>query len=350
MTTFTGTRTVDISVDNDNPKVGALAIMKYVRPDWKTDSIQFKVFTEGLSNKIYGCHLPADERNMVLLRVYGEGSELTIDKAKEIETFQVLFKAKCGAELYCIFNNGLCYQFMPGNILDSDSVRADFIFPLIAHKMAKMHLIKSIDGKPIPEPSLFPTLRGWLEKIPKKLDDAEKNARFQKDMPTHEQLGKEIDQLESVLKPLNSPVVFCHNDLALVNIIYDKESETISFIDYEYSAYNYQAFDIGNHFAKYAGIHTMDYSLYPDKEYQIKWLKTYFTAYYAMAGIDKELTSTDLDNYYAQVNKFCLASHFISGLWALIQSAHSKLDFDFLGFGKNRFDEYFRRKEEFLML
>ncbi|XP_077994303.1 ethanolamine kinase 1-like [Glandiceps talaboti] len=350
MTSFTGTRTVDISVDNDNPKVGALAIMKHIRPDWKTDSIQFKVFTGGITNRMYGCHLPADECNMVLLRVNGEGSELTIDRAKEIETFQILFKAKCGAELYCIFNNGLCYQFMPGNIVDSDSVRADFIFPMIAHKMAKMHVMKPMDNRPIPEPNIFPTLRGWLENVPKKLEDAEKNARFQHDMPTHEQLGKEIDQLERVLKPLNSPVVFCHNDLCLGNIIYDKEGDTISFIDYEYSAYNYQAYDIGNHFANYAGIHTNDYSLYPDKEYQIKWLKTYFTAYYAMAGIDKQLSSTDLDNYYAHVNKFSLATHLNKGIWALIQSALSKHEFDFLGYGKNCFDEYFRRKEEFLVL
>ncbi|XP_077994299.1 ethanolamine kinase 1-like [Glandiceps talaboti] len=350
MTTFTGISTVDISVDNDNPKLGALAIMKHVRPDWNTDSIQFKVFVEGLANKIYGCHLHDDDRNMVLLRVYGEGSELTVDRAKEIETFQVLFKAKCGAELYCIFNNGLCYQFMPGTILDRDSVRADVIFPLIAHKIAKMHSIKPMDGKPIPGPCLFPNLRRWLVKVPKKLDDAEKNARFQKDMPNHEQLGKEIDQLENVLKPLNSPVVFCHNDLGLGNIIYDKEAETISFIDYEYSAYNYQAFDIGKHFTKYTGMKVFDFSLYPDKEYQMKWLKTYFTAYYAMARIDKELTSTDLDNYYVQVNKFSLASHFVTGLWALIQTAHSKHDFDFLTFAKNIFDEYFRRKEEFLDL
>lgn len=34
----------------------------------------------------------------------------------------------------------------------------------------------------------------------------------------------------------------------------------VRFIDYEYSSYNYQAFDIGNHFNEFAGLlkHTCD--------------------------------------------------------------------------------------------
>jgi len=30
-------------------------------------------------------------------------------------------------------------------------------------------------------------------------------------------------------------------------------AEKVSFIDFEYVGYNYQAFDIGNHFCEYAG-------------------------------------------------------------------------------------------------
>jgi len=32
-------------------------------------------------------------------------------------------------------------------------------------------------------------------------------------------------------------------------------AETIGFIDFEYVGYNYQAFDIANHFCEYAGTH-----------------------------------------------------------------------------------------------
>jgi len=59
--------------------------------------------------------------------------------------------------------------------------------------------------------------------------------------------------LKTELSSAGSPIVFCHNDLLLANVIYNAEKNTVTFIDYEYSNYNYQAFDIGNHFAEFAG-------------------------------------------------------------------------------------------------
>lgn len=59
--------------------------------------------------------------------------------------------------------------------------------------------------------------------------------------------------MKSTLSKVNSPVVFAHNDLLLGNILYDEKQESVIFIDYEYTAFNYQAFDIANHFTEYAG-------------------------------------------------------------------------------------------------
>uniref|UniRef100_A0A674HP95 ethanolamine kinase n=1 Tax=Taeniopygia guttata TaxID=59729 RepID=A0A674HP95_TAEGU len=59
--------------------------------------------------------------------------------------------------------------------------------------------------------------------------------------------------MKETLPPLGSPVVLCHNDLLCKNIIYDSTQERVRFIDYEYTGYNYQAFDIGNHFNEFAG-------------------------------------------------------------------------------------------------
>lgn len=66
-----------------------------------------------------------------------------------------------------------------------------------------------------------------------------------------EMLRRELAQLTEELSALGSPIVFCHNDLLLANVIYQPGS--VSFIDYEYAACNYQAFDIGNHFTEFAG-------------------------------------------------------------------------------------------------
>lgn len=126
-------------------------------------------------------------------------------------------------------------------------------------------------------------------------------------IPSLEVLEEEIRWMKEHLSQLRSPIVFCHNDLLSKNIIYNKAegllpyshkcialckmhrsgkkclekkqmlakfsclfrkqplclttrptsvfivSGHVRFIDYEYTGYNYQAYDIGNHFNEFAG-------------------------------------------------------------------------------------------------
>lgn len=69
-----------------------------------------------------------------------------------------------------------------------------------------------------------------------------------------EKLKCELNQLKDVVSKIESPVVFAHNDLLLGNILYNDCDNRVIFIDYEYADYNYQAYDIGNHFAEFAGL------------------------------------------------------------------------------------------------
>jgi len=46
----------------------------------------------------------------------------------------------------------------------------------------------------------------------------------------------------------NTEPVFCHNDLLTGNILIKKDSNEIVLIDYEYAAYNFRGFDLGNLF------------------------------------------------------------------------------------------------------
>lgn len=80
--------------------------------------------------------------------------------------------------------------------------------------------------------------------------------RFEMLIPSHAILEKEYRTLKSTLSKVNSPIVLAHNDLLLGNILYNPKRESVVFIDYEYTAFNYQAFDIANHFAEFAGNYT----------------------------------------------------------------------------------------------
>lgn len=140
----------------------------------------------------------------------------------------------------------------------------------------------------------------------------------------------EFVKLYDELEKLKSPILFCHNDLLLGNVIYTEESQKVTFIDYEYAEPNHQAFDIGNHFSEYPGIgsdsNAIDYSKYPSKDFQLQWLKVYLQEFRGNSNV----TDNDVEVLYKHVNKFALASHFLWTCWALIQAEHSTINFDFV--------------------
>lgn len=164
-------------------------------------------------------------------------------------------------------------------------------------------------------------------------------------LPPVHQLKEEFAHLYGQLRKLGSPIVFAHNDLLLGNVIYTENQERVTFIDYEYADYNYQAFDIGNHFTEFPGIDEADFSLYPGRDFQLAWLRVYLAAY-----LERHPSEPEIERLYVQVNKFALGSHFLWLVWGLIQAEYSTIDFDFLIFASNRYKEYMKRRDEFLAL
>ncbi|XP_073793798.1 ethanolamine kinase 1-like isoform X1 [Danio rerio] len=116
---------------------------------------------------------------------------------------------------------------------------------------------------------------------------------------------REMEELKSHLARINSPVVLCHNDLLTENVIYNQEG-AVKFIDYEYADFNYQAYDIGNHFNEFAGIDNVDSSLYPSDELQFDWLSVYLESFKRCSTGDSAVTQTEVQELYEQVCQFSL--------------------------------------------
>ncbi|XP_013845004.2 ethanolamine kinase 2 isoform X2 [Sus scrofa] len=291
-------------------------------------------FTDGITNKLVACYVDEDMRDCVLVRVYGERTELLVDRENEVRNFQLLRAHGCAPKLYCTFQNGLCYEYMQGMALGPEHIREPRLFRLIALEMAKIHTIHA-NGS-LPKPILWHKIHNYFTLVKNEI-----NPSLSADVPKVEVLEQELAWLKEHLSQLDSPVVFCHNDLLCKNIIYDSTKGHVRFIDYEYAGYNYQAFDIGNHFNEFAGVNEVDYCLYPSRETQLQWLRYYLQAQKGMA-----VTPREVERLYVQVNKFALASHFLWALWALIQSQFSTIDFDFLRYAVIRFNQYFKVKPQ----
>ncbi|KFW90018.1 Ethanolamine kinase 2, partial [Phalacrocorax carbo] len=299
-----------------------------------------QLFTDGITNKLVACYTDEGMADAVLVRVYGRKTELFVDRETELRNFQVLRAHGCAPDLYCAFQNGLCYQFLPGIALGPDHVRDPRIFRLVAQEMARVHAIHA-NGS-LPKPILWQKLHKYLTLVKTDLSPKVSNPSLQQDVPSLEMLEHELAWMKETLSQLGSPIVLCHNDLLCKNIIYDGTQEHVRFIDYEYTGYNYQAFDIGNHFNEFAVASPVPW-------WEMGQLLLGLPGVRAMCKGGSLLAPgtvlpAELEALYVQVNKFSLASHFLWACWGLIQDKYSTIDFNFLRYAKLRFKQYFTMK------
>ncbi|XP_067312834.1 ethanolamine kinase 1 [Pseudorasbora parva] len=341
---------VDVCIDGCSPRHGISELIKNLRPEWNPEDIQIKAFTEGITNQLMGCYVGSMSEDPVLLvRIYGQRTELFLDRDKEMEMFQVLHKHGCGPELYCSFTNGICYEFVRGVVLDDTLLRQPSVYRLIATEMGKIHSIKSGEiGKSSPvTPVLWSRLSQFLNLVQSSDVSKPQRSSAHVEAPNLKIIIKEMEELKSVLTHINSPVVLCHNDLLTKNVIYNQEEGIVKFIDYEYADFNYQAYDIGNHFNEFAGIDNVDSSLYPSFKLQFDWLTAYLESFKSCNDAHSAVTKEEVLQLYVQVCKFSLVAHLFWCLWALLQAKHSTIDFDFNRYAMARFNYYFEKKQEF---
>jgi len=345
----------------------AAQIVLELRPEWKTksddqkstgevdsDSLKYQYFTEGTTNSILSIWSTVsgpDDR--ILLRIYGEKTELLIDRQAERQNMILLNRHGCAAQLYATFENGIVCGYVPGRILHREDISESHFLDLIARRMAKMHTVgypivgqcNPIDPDQSHKAILMEKLTSYLSNLPSSFDDPDKQLKFVTQFPSLQELQAELDCIREKVESLKSPVVLCQNDLSAANTVYDQNKDDVNFIDLEYAAYNFQAFDIGNHFNEYAGVENMDFSLFPNEDHQRFWLKQYLHYWREFtkgpAPIDR-----DVDNLYIQTNVFAAVAQFWWSVWGVIQARHSTIDFDFLQNAIERMTEYKRLKEQ----
>jgi hypothetical protein len=90
---------------------------------------------------------------------------------------QLLHNAGYAPRLYATFCNGLAYEYVPGEILSTASCKDPDVFPLVARMMALMHRVHAGDHVP-KEPSIWLKIQQFLDIMPRRFEDAEKQARY----------------------------------------------------------------------------------------------------------------------------------------------------------------------------
>ncbi|GMN31657.1 hypothetical protein TIFTF001_003339 [Ficus carica] len=270
-----------------------------------------------MTNEVYQITWPIEDgdfRRKVLVHVYGAGVEVFFNREAEIRTFEYI--SKYAADL-----------------------RDPEISPLIAAKLREFHNL----DMPFPKNGhLWNTMRKWLATAttlcsPK---DAEE---FSLDT-----LEGENEMLENELPNESQEIEFGHNDLQYGNIMIKEETRSITIIDYEYASYNPVAYDIANHFCEMVANyhsetpHVLDYSKYPDLEERRRFVWIYLSS----AG--SHPSDTQVMKLLNDVEKYTLANHLFWGLWGIILGYVNKIDFNYMEYARQRFRQYWLRKQELL--
>jgi ethanolamine kinase len=379
-------RHIPFHFSNEDADTSALELVQALNEEWKTDEgpVVFVKFTDGITNTLTKATKKRPGRTdeeiddeAVLIRAYGKGTGLLIDRERELRAHNLLANIGLAPPLLARFDNGLMYRFIQGDVCTPEDLRRPEIYRAVAKRLGQWHgslPISAItttpdladtpisehcapkDGKSTrPQPNLWTVMQQWIDALPSKSE---------KERQRIETLNKELAWLSDRLG--NTPgldgrdYVFAHCDLLSGNVIVQRPSGTegatdeerpVSFIDYEYATPAPAAFDIANHFAEWAGFEC-DHSAVPTRSQRIDFLKSYVGSfrYHSINDDDNLAIEIDLHNdvaqLYQQVDLFRGVPGFYWGVWALIQAMISQIDFDYASYAEIRLGEYWDWKAE----
>ncbi|XP_023664648.1 choline/ethanolamine kinase [Paramormyrops kingsleyae] len=355
-------------VDRDTKSRAYAWCRDFLSGSWKSISeadFQISIVSGGLSNLLYLCSLPDGvattdgEPGQVLLRVYGAILQGVDSLVLESVMFAILAERALGPRLYGIFPEGRLEQYVPSKRLRTEQLRIPELSAEIAVKMARFHRMVMPFNK---EPKwLFGTIDRYMDQILKLSFVREAHVKkFSKLMKYN--LQQELESLRTLLMDTPSPVVFCHNDVQEGNILMldnrtASSTERLMLIDFEYSSYNYRGFDFGNHFCEWVYDYTYDQwpffkaelENYPSREQQLHFFRSYLSENSEYLNSTKEDQARIEEAMILETNRYALASHFLWGLWSIIQAKISTIEFGYMDYAQSRFDAYFKQKKNVLL-
>ncbi|OWM78474.1 probable choline kinase 2 [Punica granatum] len=306
-----------------------------------SNALQVMPLKGAMTNEVFQIKWPTKDEDVsrkVVVRIYGEGVEVFFDRDDEIRTFEFMSKHGQGPRLLGRFSSGRIEEFIHARTLSAPDLRDPEISARIATKMKEFHDLDMPGSKNV---TLWDRLKKWLRTAknmatPKEAHDVNLDA-----------VEGEIDLLQKELME-DRRIGFCHNDLQYGNIMMDEETKMITIIDYEYSSYNPIAFDIANHFCEMAADyhtetpHVLDYGKYPGLEERQRFVYTY------LSSSGHVPCQNDVDQLLGDIEKYTLASHLFWGLWGIISEHVNEIDFDYVEYAKQRFNQFWLRRDELL--
>ncbi len=240
-------------------------------------------------------------RDTVVVRVAQPGADLLeIDRERERHDTEAAAEAGIGPEVVEAPRSGLLVvRFLEGRTLTDDDLADLPTLRRVAGSCRALHAGPRFAG----DFDMRAIQRRYLDVV------QERGFRLPEGYLDHQDAATRVADALAVLMP---PTVPCHNDLLAGNFIDD--GDKIWIIDYEYGGNNDPCFELGNIWSE-AGL--------------------------PLGHLDELLTAYDGEHHRSRVARarlWGLLSKYGWTLWASIQDAVSTFDFDFWGWGMEKYE------------
>lgn len=117
------------------------ASVKEVIRDWNypEDEISVRSLKGGITNSLYTLTPNKDEEKTVIVRIYGEGTSVFVDRAAENIVFSTLSKRGIGPKFYGTFRNGRVEGFCDAKTLKPEEMSKKELYPKTSTAIAQFH-------------------------------------------------------------------------------------------------------------------------------------------------------------------------------------------------------------------
>ena len=233
----------------------------------------------------------------VVVRLPGKDTGLLgIDRSAEREATEAAGRVGVGPEVVAFLTEPPCLvtAFIPGRPVAAAELRAAPLLDEVAAALRRVH-----DGASLPSSfDAFAIVAGY------RATAAERGARIPAGFDDLAAGARAIRQ--ALTDPEPAPVA-CHNDLLTANCIHD--GERVRIVDWEYAGMGDRYFDLGNLSVNNGFAEADDERL--------------LSAYWSEPCTARR---------FAALRLMRIMSDFREGMWGVVQTAISALDFDFAGY------------------
>lgn len=150
-------RYIPLSYDGADCKESALRLVLSIRPDWEEpgSNVEFIRFTDGITNTLLkavnkraGLSKDEVDKEAILLRAYGHGTDVIIDRQRETQNHELLMRHGLAPALLARFENGMMYRFIQGAVTQPGDLRKPDIYKAVARRLAEWHaIVPCISGR-----------------------------------------------------------------------------------------------------------------------------------------------------------------------------------------------------------